>query len=99
MTRTLKQQSVAPSDSPDMTIAEVAAFRREGESTVWRKIRTGAYVSFKSGDKRLITRESVLADRERCLAEGPQLTEAPPGGRPPGRPKAKAEAADGGAAR
>ena len=44
MTRTLKQQSVAPSNSPDMTIAEVAAFRREGESTVWRKIRTGAYV-------------------------------------------------------
>jgi len=90
MTRTLKQQSVDPSDSPDMTVAEVAAFRREGLSTVRRKMRSGPYVSFKSGDKRLITRESVLADRERCLAEGPQLTEAPHGGRPRGRPKAKA---------
>jgi hypothetical protein len=75
--RTLKLQSVAPSDSPDMIIAEVAAFRRERESTVWRKIRSGAYVSFKSGDKRLVTRESVLADRERCLAQGPRLTDPP----------------------
>ena len=89
--RTLKLQSVAPSASPDMTIAEVAAFRREGASTVWRKIRSGAYVSFKSGDKRLVTRESVLADRERCLAEGPRLTEAPAERRRPGRPKTKTE--------
>jgi hypothetical protein len=90
--RTLKQQSLDPGDSPDMTFAEVKAFRREGDSTVWRKVRSGRYVSYKSGDKRLITRESVLADREQCLAEGPQLTEAPPEGRPPGRPKAKAGA-------
>jgi hypothetical protein len=90
--RTLKAQAVAPSDSPDMTVAEVAAFRREGESTVWRKIRSGAYVSFKSGDKRLITRESVLADRERCLAKGPRLTEPPAEGRRPGRPKTNTEA-------
>jgi hypothetical protein len=87
--RTLKQQAVAPSDSPDLTVAEAAALRREGESTVWRKIRSGAYVSFKSGDKRLITRESVLADRERCLAAGPQLTKAPLERRKPGRPKTK----------
>jgi hypothetical protein len=90
--RTLKQQAVAPSDSPDMTIAEVAAFRREGQSTVWRKIRSGAYVSYKSGDKRLVTRESVLADRERCLAEGSRLTKAPLEKRKPGRPKTKAGA-------
>ena len=70
-----------------MTLAEVAAFRREGQSTVWRKIRSGAYVSFKSGDKRLITRESVIADREKCLAEGPRLTPPPPKGRRAGRPK------------
>ena len=91
--RTLKQQAVAPTDSPDMTIAEVAAFRREGESTVWRKIRSGAYVAFKSGDKRLVTRESVLADRERCLAQGLRLTESPPEGRRPGRPKTKTKTA------
>ena len=71
MTRTLTQQAVDPSESPDMTFAEVKAFRRVGDSTVWRKIRSGAYNSYKSGDKRLITRESVLADRERCLAKGP----------------------------
>jgi hypothetical protein len=91
--RRLKQQSTATGDSPDMTIAEVKAFRREGESTVWRKIRAGTYVSFKSGDKRLITRESVIADRERCLAAGPRLTESPPEGRRSGRPKTKPEAA------
>ena len=70
-----------------MTIAEVKAFRREGDSTVWRKIRSGTYISYKSRDKRLITRESVIADRERCLAEGPRLTAPPPEGRRPGRPK------------
>ena len=85
--RALKQQLIAPSDSPDMTITEVAVFRREGESTIWRKIRSGTYVSFKSGDKRLITRESVVADRERCLAAGPRLTDPSPGGRRSGRPK------------
>lgn len=90
--RKLKHQSLDPSESPDMTFDEVKAFRREGGSTVWRKLRSGRYVSYKSGDKRLITRESVLADRERCLAEGPQLTEAPPGGRSPGRPKTKSGA-------
>jgi hypothetical protein len=90
--RALKSQAAAPTDSPDMTLAEVAAFRREGESTVWRKIRAGTYVSFKSGDKRLITRESVLADRERCLAAGPRLSTSPTGGRRAGRPKTKAGA-------
>jgi hypothetical protein len=85
--RTLKQQAVAPSDSPDMTMAEVAAFRREGLSTVWRKMRSDVYKSYKSGDKRLIIRESVLADRERCLAEGPQLSSTPTEKRGPGRPK------------
>ena len=70
----------APVDSPDMTIEEVVVFRRESASTVQRKMRSGAYDSYLSGnDKRLITRESVLRDREACLARGPRFGEVPPG--------------------
>ena len=60
-------------ESPDMTVAEVAAYRRESPTVVQRKMRSGVYVSYRNGDRRLITRESVLADRARCLAEGPQF--------------------------
>ena len=60
-------------ESPDMTVAEVAAYRRESPTVVQRKMRWGVYVSYRNGDRRLITRESVLADRARCLAEGPQF--------------------------
>jgi hypothetical protein len=61
-------------ESPDMTVEEVALFRRESPSAVQRKMRDGTYVSYLSGDRRrLITRESVLADRARRLAEGPQF--------------------------
>jgi hypothetical protein len=61
-------------ESPDMTPKEVGAYRRESASTVQRKMRLGVYRSYLSGpDKRLITRESVLADRETCLAAGPQF--------------------------
>jgi hypothetical protein len=66
------QPAAASIDSPDMTVAEVAAYRHESFSTVQRKMRAGVYVSYRSGpDKRLITRESVLKDREVCLAAGP----------------------------
>ena len=69
----------APVDSPDMTIEEVVVFRRESASTVQRKMRSGAYDSYLSGnDKRLITRESVLRDREACLARGPRFGEVLP---------------------
>jgi hypothetical protein len=72
--------ATVPVESPDMSIAEVAIFRHESPSTVQRKMRTGAYVSYLSGnDKRLITRESVLRDREACLARGPRFGEVPPG--------------------
>jgi hypothetical protein len=65
--------AVLTESSPDMTPAEVGAFRRESPSTVQRKMRLGVYVSYRSGDKRLITRESVEADRNACLAAGPSF--------------------------
>jgi hypothetical protein len=71
----------APVVSPDMTVEEVGVYRRESPSTVQRKMRSGVYKSYRSGsDKRLITRESVEADREACLAAGsgfadPEITE------------------------
>lgn len=72
---------------PDATIPEVMAFRRESSRTVFRKIASGAYQSYKSGDTRLILWRSVLEDRERCLARGPQLSPQPTGKRRPGRPR------------
>jgi hypothetical protein len=70
-------------ESPDMTPKEVSAFRHESDSTTQRKMRDGTYDSYLSGnDKRLITRESVLRDREACLAAGPRFGEGPHGRRP-----------------
>jgi hypothetical protein len=89
-------------DSPDMTPAEVAAFRRESETTVWRKCRSGVYVSYRSGrDKRLIVRESVIADRDKCLVDGLGFAAPAEGKRGRGYPKgrkrkAKADAAPAG---
>jgi hypothetical protein len=65
-----RRASASPQiESPDMTVDEVMTFRHESETTVWRKCRTGVYDSFKSGKRRLITRASVLRDRDRCRAE------------------------------
>jgi len=75
----------------DLTVPEVMAFRRESAATVFRKIRDGRYRSFKSGDSRLIELASVLADRDACLARGPQLVELT-GKR--GRPKKVVTAAE-----
>jgi hypothetical protein len=72
----------------DATVAEVMAFRRESARTVFRKIASGAYTAYKSGESRLILWDSVIADRERCLARGPQLSRrAATGKRPRGRPR------------
>ena len=73
----------APVESPDMTPKEVSAYRHEADSTTQRKMRDGTYDSYLSGnDKRLITRESVLRDREVCLAAGPRFGEGPHSRRP-----------------
>jgi len=79
---------------PDATVSEVMAYRRESARTVFRKIASGVYQSYKNGDSRLIVWESVLADRERSLARGAQLPSRPATGkRPPGRPRKISEAA------
>jgi hypothetical protein len=70
------------------------AFRHESARTVFRKIASGAYTSYKSGESRLILWDSVIADRERCLARGPQLSRrAETGKRPRGRPRKDRETA------
>jgi hypothetical protein len=66
----VRRRAPAPSiESPDMTVAEVKDFRHESETVVWRKCRTGVYISYKSGKQRLITRASVMLDRDRCMTE------------------------------
>ena len=77
------QPSNSIDDLPlDLTVEEVARVRRESPSQVYKKIRNGTYEAHKNGDTRLITRESVLADRDRALKAGPQLG-ATNRGRPP----------------
>jgi hypothetical protein len=72
----LTELPAASVESPDMTPKEVGAYRRESPSTVQRKMRAGVYRSYLSGaDKRLITRESVEADRDACLAAGSGFSE------------------------
>jgi hypothetical protein len=75
--------------SPDARVEEVMAYRRESARTVFRKLQSGAYRSYKSGDTRLIEWASVIEDRDRCLKLGAQLAEPPPPGqkRRVGRPK------------
>jgi hypothetical protein len=76
----------------DATIPEVMAFRRESARTVQRKISNGTYKSYKNGDSRLILWSSVIEDRDRCIAQGPQLSRrAETGKRPPGRPRKQPE--------
>jgi hypothetical protein len=75
--------ALSPGPSPDMTVGEVMAFRRESRSTVERKMRAGVYQSYLSGlDKRLITCTSVEADRQRCLDLGARFDQGGKRGRP-----------------
>jgi hypothetical protein len=75
--------ALSPVPSPDMTVDEVMSFRRESRSTVERKMRAGVYESYLSGlDKRLITRASVEADRQRCLDLGARFDQGGRRGRP-----------------
>jgi len=87
--------ALSSAQSPDMTIAEVKAYRKESDSTVQRKMRNGTYDSYLSGsDKRLVKRESVERDREHCLELGPRFDQGGKRGRPKkalleGRPEAQ----------
>jgi hypothetical protein len=77
----------------DLVIGEVMYLRREGPRRVFQKIADGVYKSHKNGETRLIDTASVLADRDRALSEGPQLSPPPESGkRGPGRPRKPREA-------
>jgi hypothetical protein len=72
----------------DLTVGEVMYLRREGPRRVFQKIADGTYEGHKNGETRLISTKSVLADRDRALAKGPQLSLPPgTGNRRPGRPR------------
>lgn len=70
----------------DGTVKQVADFTNQSERRVYRKLAAGVYQSYKNGDTRLITWESVLAERARLLAQGPQLSR-PQTAKKRGRPR------------
>jgi hypothetical protein len=74
---------------PDLTIDEVAAYRRESRWTVHRKVREKIYESYLDGRIRKVLLSSVIADRERAIARSAN----PTGKRKPGgQPRKKSEA-------
>jgi hypothetical protein len=74
---------------PDLTVDEVASYRRESRWTVHRKVREKIYESYLDGRIRKILLSSVIADRERAIA----ASKNPFGKRKPGgRPRQKSEA-------
>jgi hypothetical protein len=74
---------------PDLTIDEVAAYRRESRWTVHKKVREGVYQSYLDGRIRKVIFASVVADRERAIARSAN----PTGKRKPGgQPRQKSEA-------
>ena len=88
--------ALSTQSTPDMTVPEVMAYRRESKSTVERKMRAGTYESYLSGkDKRLVTRASVEADRQSNLDLGPRFDQGGKRGRPT-KTLESAAAAEGG---
>jgi hypothetical protein len=74
----------------DATIDEVASFRREGRWTVHQKLKDGRYKGYLDGRIRKIIFASVLADRERTIAEAGDKKKRPVG-RPRKHPKPEDE--------
>jgi hypothetical protein len=77
---------------PDLTVDEVAAYRRESRWTVHRKVREKIYESYLDGRIRKILLSSVIADREAAIARSAN----PSGKRKPGG-QARTVAAEPGA--
>jgi len=96
----VKPADPLPFISRDGDARQVAAYRNESLRVVRRKCAEGIYRSYKNGERRLITWESVIADRERQLALGAQFSPPPvTGKRKPGRPRKATVSAEGEAAR
>jgi hypothetical protein len=74
---------------PDITIGQTMWFLQLSARAVQRLISDAVLDSFVLGvDNRRIVFDSVLAYREACRAQGPQLSQRPvTGKRPPGRPR------------
>jgi hypothetical protein len=70
----------------DATIDEVASFRRESRWTVHAKLRDGRYEGYLDGRIHKVIFASVVADRERTIAEAGDKKK-PVVKRPVGRPK------------
>ena len=80
--------NLPPNFAPiDCTPEEAASFRRESVRTTHAKIRDGRYESYHEGRIRKIIFASVLADRERAIAESAKPP--PTGKRKVGRPRLK----------
>jgi hypothetical protein len=75
---------------PDLTVDEVAAFRRESRWTVHKKVREGVYRSYRDGRIRKIVFQSVVEDRERAIAASGKTGKKPVGRprKPPEHPQA-----------
>jgi hypothetical protein len=71
----------------DCTVDEAASFRRESRRTTHEKIKDGRYESYLEGRIRKIVFASVLAHRERAIAESRKPPET--GKRRVGRPRLK----------
>ena len=95
--KSFKFLPLPPNFNPvDATVEEVASFRRESVWTTFEKIRDGRYDAYLDGRVRKVVFASVLADRERAVAEGRGKKSAaalkalasrqPPEKRPRGKP-------------
>ena len=83
-----------PSDlsPPDLTVREVAAYRRCSPWQVYKLIRQGVYESYLDGRVRKVIFASVLREREQVIAAdrhmvAPKSPGRPPRKRPVGRPR------------
>jgi hypothetical protein len=74
----------------DATIDEVASFRRESRWTVHVKLKDGRYKGYLDGRIHKVIFASVLADRDRTIAEAGSKMK-PAVKQPVGRPKRKAK--------
>lgn len=86
-----------PSDlsSPDLTVREVAAYRRCSMWLVHKRIRDGVYQSYLDGRVRKVIFASVLKEREQTIAADRHMVAPKSPGRPRKRPVGRPRKAEG----